>query len=122
VLFYGVVSGPDGRALELFVDHREAAKWCAPSRGSGACTERVRGPYLSSALHSPVHVGRSADTSKGNRPSFSHAARPEVAAALYQRFVEELRAIGVLTKTGVFGARMVVEIANDGPVTIILEA
>jgi D-aminoacyl-tRNA deacylase len=62
-----------------------------------------------------------ADTAKGNRPSFSHAARPEVAEALYERVVEELRALGVLTKTGVFGARMQLELVNDGPVTIILD-
>jgi D-tyrosyl-tRNA(Tyr) deacylase len=63
-----------------------------------------------------------ADTAKGNRPSFSHAARPEQAEPLYERFCDELRALGVPVQIGVFGARMVVEIVNDGPVTIILEA
>ena len=62
-----------------------------------------------------------ADTAKGNRPSFSHAARPEVAEPLYERFCEALRALGVPVETGVFGARMDVELVNDGPVTIVLD-
>ena len=60
--------------------------------------------------------------SKGNRPSFALAARPEVAEPIYERFCDELRALGVLVETGVFGARMEVELANDGPVTIVLDA
>jgi len=62
-----------------------------------------------------------ADTAKGNRPSFSEAARPEVAEPLYDRFCEALREAGVPVQTGVFGARMTVELVNDGPVTIILD-
>ncbi len=62
-----------------------------------------------------------ADTAKGNRPSFSGAAPPEVAEALYERFCAALRELGVPVQTGVFGARMAVELVNDGPVTIILD-
>jgi D-tyrosyl-tRNA(Tyr) deacylase len=62
-----------------------------------------------------------ADTAKGNRPSFAGAAPPDHAEPLYERFCTELRALGVLVETGVFGARMAVELVNDGPVTIILE-
>jgi D-aminoacyl-tRNA deacylase len=62
-----------------------------------------------------------ADTAKGNRPSFSHAARPEVAEPLYEQFCGALRELGVAVETGVFGARMDVELVNDGPVTIVLE-
>jgi D-aminoacyl-tRNA deacylase len=58
---------------------------------------------------------------KGTRPSFSDAARPEVAEPLIERFVEALRAEGVHVETGEFGARMEVELVNDGPVTLILE-
>jgi D-aminoacyl-tRNA deacylase len=58
---------------------------------------------------------------KGTRPDFSNAARPEVAEPLYERFCEALRAEGVPVQTGVFGARMVVSIVNDGPVTIVLD-
>lgn len=63
-----------------------------------------------------------ADTDKGNRPSFGHAARPEVAEPLYEHFCRSLRDEGVAVATGVFGARMTVELANDGPVTVIMEA
>jgi len=63
-----------------------------------------------------------ADTAKGNRPSFAGAAPPEQAEQIYERFCEELRALGAPVETGVFGARMKVEIVNDGPVTIILDA
>lgn len=62
-----------------------------------------------------------ADTARGNRPSFSHAARPEAAEPLYARFCEALRALGVTVETGVFGAHMAVELVNDGPVTIVLD-
>jgi len=61
-----------------------------------------------------------ADTAKGNRPSFAAAARPERAEPLYERFVGTLRGLGVEVATGVFGAKMQVEIVNDGPVTIVL--
>jgi len=63
-----------------------------------------------------------ADTSKGNRPSFSDAAPPDVAEPLCERFCDELRALGVPVEQGVFGARMEVELVNDGPVTIVLDA
>lgn len=62
-----------------------------------------------------------ADTRKGRRPSFIGAADPAVAAPLVERFAELLRARGVHTQTGQFGAHMLVEINNDGPVTIWLE-
>lgn len=62
-----------------------------------------------------------ADARKGRRPSFVDAERPEKADALVNRFVDFLRAEGVPVETGVFGAMMLVEIHNDGPVTIILE-
>jgi D-aminoacyl-tRNA deacylase len=61
-----------------------------------------------------------ADTRKGNRPSFSGAARPDEAEPLYDRFCEALAADGVPVQRGVFGARMAVELVNEGPVTIVL--
>jgi D-aminoacyl-tRNA deacylase len=63
-----------------------------------------------------------ADTRKGRRPSFTDAAAPDLARPLVERFAALLAAQGVLTQTGEFGAHMLVDIANDGPVTIWLEA
>jgi D-tyrosyl-tRNA(Tyr) deacylase len=57
------------------------------------------------------------DVRKGNRPSYVDAARPEIAEPLYERFCDRLGA-----ERGVFGARMRVELVNDGPVTLLLEA
>jgi len=62
-----------------------------------------------------------ADTRKGRRPSFVYAADPAVAEPLVERFAALLRGHGVPTQTGQFGAHMLVEIHNDGPVTIWLE-
>jgi D-tyrosyl-tRNA(Tyr) deacylase len=63
-----------------------------------------------------------ADTSRGNRPSFTDAARPDAAEPLFERFCEALAGEGVQVARGVFGAAMRVELANDGPVTIVIEA
>jgi D-aminoacyl-tRNA deacylase len=62
-----------------------------------------------------------ADTAKGNRPSFGAAAPPDEAEPVYERFCEELEALGLPVGRGVFGARMELELVNDGPVTIVLE-
>jgi D-aminoacyl-tRNA deacylase len=62
-----------------------------------------------------------ADTRKGNRPSFTAAARPEDAEPVYERFCADLAGQGVRVERGVFGARMSVELVNDGPVTIVLD-
>ena len=62
-----------------------------------------------------------ADAQKGRRPSYIDAARPEVAAPIVERVAALLREQGVPTQTGIFGADMLVEIHNDGPVTIWLE-
>jgi D-aminoacyl-tRNA deacylase len=61
-----------------------------------------------------------ADTARGNRPSFTEAAPPEEAEPLYKRFCASLRALGIPVEQGVFGAKMAVELVNDGPVTILL--
>ncbi len=62
------------------------------------------------------------DVRKGNRPSFVDAAPPEAAEPIYDVFCGALAALGVPVARGVFGARMVVELANDGPVTIVLDS
>ena len=63
-----------------------------------------------------------ADTRKGNRPSFTDAADPVLAERLYERFCDVLEDAGIGVARGVFGARMEVRLANDGPVTIVLDA
>ncbi|SFS02584.1 D-aminoacyl-tRNA deacylase [Yoonia litorea] len=62
-----------------------------------------------------------ADTSRGNRPGFSAAAKPDEGKALYESFVSDLGALGITTATGEFGADMSVSLVNDGPVTIWMD-
>lgn len=62
------------------------------------------------------------DCRKGRRPSFTDAAGPEKGEALYNEFVRELRAQGLPVETGRFGAKMLVKLENDGPVTIMVES
>ncbi len=64
-----------------------------------------------------------ASTRKGNRPSYSRSARPEIAVPLYEQFVQRLgQALGKPIQTGEFGAEMLVSLTNDGPVTIIIDS
>ncbi len=62
-----------------------------------------------------------ADTSRGRRPSFVNAGKPEIAEPLVKSFVHSLKKSGVSVQEGIFGAHMMVELCNDGPVTILLE-
>ncbi len=62
------------------------------------------------------------DVRRGRRPGFEQAAPPELANALYEEFVRALRALDVRVETGVFQARMAVELTNEGPVTILLDS
>jgi D-tyrosyl-tRNA(Tyr) deacylase len=62
------------------------------------------------------------DCRKGRRPSFIDAAPPEIAIPLYEAFIDAVRALGIPTATGRFGAMMQVELVNDGPVTLILDS
>ena len=64
-----------------------------------------------------------AKTKKGNRPSYIHAAPPEISIPLYNQFVETLgENLGTKVKTGIFGTHMIVKLVNDGPVTIIIDS
>ena len=62
------------------------------------------------------------DVRRGRRPDFLGAMRPEAAEALYERFLSALAMTGVFVRSGTFGAKMLVESANDGPVTILLDS
>lgn len=63
-----------------------------------------------------------ADVRRGRRPGFTHAAPPELAIPLMDRFVEDLRSSGIAVETGRFGAEMAVELVNDGPFTLVLDS
>ena len=108
-------------------DNDEAARWLAQKVAGLRIFEDAEGKMNAGLLD----VGGEAlvvsqftlyaDARKGRRPSFTDAAPPEVAEPLVRRFADELAAAGVPVRTGVFGAHMLVEIHNDGPVTILLE-
>lgn len=132
VTIAGRVAGKIGRGFCLLVgytagDTEAANAWMA---------EKVSGLRLFADAEEKMNLGPAeveagllvisqftlyGDASKGRRPSFVDAARPEVAEPLYLDFVAKLRATGLPVETGEFGAMMQVEIHNDGPVTLILE-
>ena len=127
----GEVVGQIGRGLLLLAaveedDTREEIAWCARKAGEvrlfsdadgkmNLSVREVGGEVL--AVSQFTLVG---DLRKGTRPSFSHAARPDVAEPLFNLFVRTIREGGLKVETGVFAAQMEVELVNDGPVTIIL--
>jgi len=128
----GEVVGAIGVGLNVLIgvkegDTEDEARWLAQKVAGLRIFEDSAGKMNRSVLE----VGGGAlvisqftlygDAHKGRRPSFIQAARPEVADPLIGRFVEFLRAEGVPVQTGIFQAMMLVEIHNDGPVTIILE-
>ncbi len=128
----GQVAGRVGRGFLLLVgfthaDSEEQLLWMA---------DKVVGLRLFGDAEGKMNLGLSdvggallvvsqftlyGDVQKGRRPSFIDAARPEVAEALYTRFVDLLRERGVEVQTGEFGAMMEVDLVNDGPVTLWLE-
>ncbi len=128
----GAVVGTIGRGFCLLVgfahdDAGDRVDWMA---------EKVAGLRLFSDADGKMNLGLAevqgallvisqftlyGDTARGRRPSFIGAARPETAIPLYERFVAALRSRGLEVATGEFGADMLVEIHNDGPVTLILE-
>jgi D-tyrosyl-tRNA(Tyr) deacylase len=128
----GEVTGSIGRGLVVLVgvthdDGDDEARFLANKIANLRIFADDEGKFNLSALD----VGAAAlvvsqftlygDARKGRRPSFVKAAPPEIAEPLIERFVSFLEAEGLQVETGVFGAMMLVEILNDGPVTIILE-
>jgi len=108
-------------------DSEEQARWLAEKIATLRIFEDSTGKFNLSLLDtsgSAIVVSQFtlySDTRRGRRPSFTEAARPEVAAPLVSKFAEFLRAQGVPTQIGIFGAHMLVEIENDGPVSLWLE-
>jgi D-tyrosyl-tRNA(Tyr) deacylase len=132
VLVDGQIVGRIGRGFVILLgaaqdDGEEQARWLARKVAGLRLFEDADGK-LNISLQ---EVGGAAlvisqftlygDASKGRRPSFTDAARPEIAEPLVALFADTLRGEGIPVETGVFGARMSVEIHNDGPVTLILE-
>jgi len=124
--------GAIGRGVAVLVgvthgDTAEQAEWLAQKIAGLRIFEDNEGKMNASLLD----VGGAAlvvsqftlyaDARKGRRPGFTDAAPPEIAEPLVEHFVQALRGYGVPVETGVFGAFMLVEIHNDGPVTILLE-
>lgn len=109
-------------------DDENAARYLAQKIATLRIFEDAAGKFN----HSALDVGAAAlvvsqftlyaDTRRGRRPDFIDAARPEVAEPLIARFVALLREQGLPVETGVFQARMLVNILNDGPVTIVLDS
>ena len=127
----GAITGEIGAGLAVFVgiersdevgDAEELARKVALLR----IFEDDRGKFARSLIEtsgSALVVSKFtliADTRKGNRASFTRAAPPEQAEPLYDEFCAALAAEGVPVETGVFGARMAVELVNEGPVTIVI--
>lgn len=108
-------------------DTPAAAAWLADKVANLRCFEDADGKMnlsvqdVGGAVLAVSNFTLYADASKGRRPSFVGAARPEQAEPLYEAFVNGLKALGVPVACGVFGADMQVELTNDGPVTLILD-
>ena len=132
VLVDGVVVGEIGRGLLVLLgvthgDDDEAARYLAGKVAGLRVFEDEAGKMnravsdVGGAVLAVSQFTLYGDCRKGRRPSFDAAARPELAAALYERFVQALRALELPVATGVFQAHMQVELTNDGPVTLLIE-
>jgi D-aminoacyl-tRNA deacylase len=133
VAVQGEVVGACGRGLAILLGVAESDDEAGAERLAGKVARlRIFENEDGRFDHSLLDVGGEAlvvsqftliaDTRRGNRPSFTGAARPEVAEPLYERFCAALEGEGVRVARGVFGARMQVSLVNDGPVTIVLDA
>lgn len=129
----GQVIGSIGRGLVVLVgaangDTDKDIRYLAEKTVNLRIFEDNEGKFNLSALETRAEIlvvsqfTLLADTRKGRRPSFIDAAPPEAAAEMIERLVGEIRACGLTTATGRFQAHMMVEIHNDGPVTIMLDS
>lgn len=128
----GEVVGKIGKGLVILVgvekgDTEETVRWTARKSAElrvfrdGAGKMNLSVGDVGGAVLAVSQFTLLADCRKGRRPGFDRAAPPEEGERLYELYVEELRKLGLPVETGVFGAEMIVDIRNHGPVTIILE-
>jgi len=118
VVFVGVAEGDSEKDVQYLVQKTAGLRIFADGEGKfNLSVLDIKGELLLVSQFTLM-----ADTKKGRRPSFTKAAPPEQAEALFDRFVEEARATGLKVETGRFQQYMQVEIHNDGPVTIMLDS
>lgn len=118
LLLVGITTTDTEKEINYLVEKVVALRLFEDAEGKmNHSIEQVQGSILSVSQFTLY-----ADTRKGRRPSFTDAARPEMAKPLWELFNNKLLAKGLTVETGVFGAMMDVTFTNDGPVTIMLEA
>ena len=118
LLLVGIATGDDEATVRRLAADVAKARLMSDTQGTMGVNLRDAGGQALAVSQFTLL----ADFSKGNRPSFNGAARPEVARPLFDLFVSELSThLGRPVPTGVFGADMRVELVNDGPVTVVLE-
>jgi D-tyrosyl-tRNA(Tyr) deacylase len=118
LVFLGVAEGDEPKDLEYLLKKVPALRIFPDDAGKmNLSVADVKGSVLVVSQFTLI-----ADTSGGNRPAFTGAAKPERAMAVYETFVERLRGFGLTVATGEFGADMKVRLLNDGPVTILLDS
>jgi D-aminoacyl-tRNA deacylase len=111
LVLLGIAHGDDAAAVDRLAQKVRALRIFGDAQG------RMNEPLGEREILCVSQFTLYGDAARGNRPSFTGAARPDRAEPLYERFCERARA-----KRGVFGAHMEVELVNDGPVTLLLEA
>lgn len=118
LLLVGLASGDDENTVRRLAADVAKARLMSDAQGKMGVNLRDAGGQVLAVSQFTLL----ADFSKGNRPSFNGAAKPEIAKPLFELFVQELsKLLGQDVPTGVFGADMRVELVNDGPVTVVLE-
>lgn len=118
VLFLGIGQGDEEKDLNYLVEKVLGLRIFSDDEGKmNLSLEDIEGEIL--IISQFTLYG---DVRKGKRPSFTRSSSPELGEKYYNKFIEEVRNMGVKAETGVFGADMDIELINDGPVTILLDS